>query len=55
MKLTEVLGADPSFKETDWYRLDNAGKLFPCTKNKFDTKVFRFSPELMEDVVPELL
>lgn len=41
--------------ETEWFPLDNAGKLFPSTNNKYDTKVFRFSAEMTEDVDPEAL
>lgn len=37
-------------KETTWVRLDNAGKIFPPTSNKRDTKVFRFSCELFEEI-----
>ncbi|MDR2633195.1 MAG: hypothetical protein LBC51_06185 [Treponema sp.] len=33
-----------------WSRLDNAAKIFPPSTTKHDTKVFRFSCELYEDV-----
>lgn len=33
-----------------WYKLDNAGKIFPPTSDKNDPKVFRFACELYEDV-----
>ena len=33
-----------------WFKLDNAGKIFPPTSSKKDPKVFRFSCELKEDV-----
>lgn len=33
-----------------WEKLDNAGKIFPPTANRQDTKVFRFSCELYDDV-----
>lgn len=42
-------------KSADWRRLDNAAKIFPCTSNKADTKVFRFSCELTEPVDPPTL
>lgn len=42
-------------KEEKWTRLDNASKLFPAVANNRDTKVFRFSCELYEDVDPEVL
>lgn len=42
-------------KESNWTRLDNAGKIFPPTSNKRDTKVFRFSCELYEDIQLETL
>lgn len=38
-----------------WSRLDNAAKIFPCTSNKRDTKVFRFTCELYEPVEEKLL
>lgn len=41
--------------EKKWFKLDNAGKLFPPSCSKTDTKVFRFSCELKEDVIPEIL
>lgn len=34
----------------NYYDLDNAGKIFPWTSNKRDTKVFRFACELYEAV-----
>lgn len=42
-------------RETTWTRLDNAGKIFPPTSDKRDTKVFRFSCELFEDIAPTIL
>lgn len=33
-----------------WYKLDNAGKIFPPTSDKNDPKVFRFACELYEDI-----
>jgi hypothetical protein len=38
-----------------WSRLDNAAKIFPPTTTKDDTKVFRLSCELYENVDPEIL
>lgn len=38
-----------------WSRLDNAAKIFPSTSERTDTRVFRFSCQLNEPVVPELL
>lgn len=37
-------------KVKKWYKLDNAGKIFPPTSDKNDPKVFRFACELYEDV-----
>lgn len=42
-------------KVTTWTKLDNAGKIFPPTTTKRDTKVFRISCELYEDIDPEIL
>lgn len=39
----------------NWEKLDNAGKIFPSTANRQDTKVFRFSCELYETVNPDIL
>jgi len=41
--------------ENAWYKLDNAAKIFPPTSGKADTKVFRFSCELFEDIDGKLL
>ncbi len=38
-----------------WTKLDNAAKIFPANTTLRDTKVFRFSCELMEDVNPDAL
>ena len=38
-------------KETQWAKLDNAAKIFPCTTKNQDTKVFRFVCELKEAVI----
>ncbi len=42
-------------KTTSWSRLDNAAKIFPSTVEKTDTRVFRFSCQLNEDVDPDIL
>lgn len=42
-------------KSTDWNKLDNAAKIFPPTSNERDTKVFRFSCQLKEEVDEQLL
>jgi len=41
--------------EAEWQTLDNAAKIFPSNSRKRDTKVFRFSCELYENVDPEIL
>jgi hypothetical protein len=38
-----------------WSRLDNAAKIFPPSTTKNDTRVFRFSCELYEDVDADIL
>ena len=38
-----------------WYRLDNAAKIFPPSKNKYDAKIFRFSVSLKEDIKKDVL
>lgn len=42
-------------KEPSWRKLDNAAKIFPTNSNKYDTKVFRFSCRLKENVRQEVL
>lgn len=42
-------------KIAEWRRLENAAKIFPSTSDKNDTKVFRFSCELKEDIDAECL
>lgn len=39
-------------EQVEWRRLDNASKIFPATANSRDTKVYRISAELYEDVDP---
>ncbi len=38
-----------------WYRLDNAAKIFPPSKNKYDAKIFRFSVSLKENIDKNIL
>ncbi|QSX05364.1 hypothetical protein JYG23_11855 [Sedimentibacter sp. zth1] len=42
-------------KQTRWRKLDNAAKIFPPTATNRDTKVFRCSCELYEDIDEETL
>ena len=44
-----------SFINKTWYRLDNAAKVFPATSGRSDTKVFRISAELYENVNETIL
>lgn len=39
----------------NWYKLDNAAKIFPSVASNKDTKVFRFACELKENIDCELL
>lgn len=41
--------------ENEWTPLDNVSKIFPSTANNKDTKVFRFTSELYEEINPENL
>lgn len=38
--------------KVEWKRLDNASKIFPATTTSKDTKVYRISAELYEDIDP---
>ena len=49
-KMTAING-----KKTKWNKLDNASKIFPATANNKDTKVYRLSAELFEEINPDLL
>ncbi|MBQ7679877.1 MAG: hypothetical protein IJT34_08510 [Butyrivibrio sp.] len=40
---------------TGWYRLDNAAKIIPSTARGANTRVFRITCELVEEVNPEIL
>lgn len=42
-------------KHNSWSRLDNAAKIFPSTVEKSDTRVFRFSCELKDEIDPYIL
>lgn len=42
-------------KSLSWRSLDNAAKIFPPTSNRQDTKVFRFSCTLKEEINPKSL
>lgn len=42
-------------KIKNWYKLDNVAKIFPPTKDKKDTRKFRFSVGLKENVDSEVL
>lgn len=44
-----------SGRSLGWRRLDNAAKIFPSTSTDRNTRVFRFSAELYEDINPETL
>lgn len=40
---------------TDWFRLDNSGKIFPEVSNQRETNTFRVQVALTEEVDPEIL
>ena len=42
-------------RRTNWYKLDNAAKIIPSTVRGANTRVFRISCELQEEVDPEIL
>ncbi|MGO1369907.1 MAG: hypothetical protein ACTHVE_08860 [Senegalia sp. (in: firmicutes)] len=42
-------------EKIEWKRLDNASKIFPATSNNKDTKVYRISAELYDDINPKNL
>ena len=42
-------------KHTDWFRLDNSGKIFPEVSNQRETNTFRVQVTLTEQVEPEIL
>ena len=41
--------------KANWYRLDNAAKIVPSTAKGANTRVFRITCELKEDVSKEIL
>lgn len=41
--------------QENWLRLDNASNIFLAARNDIDTKVFRFTVELKEEVNPKIL
>ena len=45
----------PNSRQVGWSRLDNAAKIFPSTSERSDTRVFRFSCQLTEPIVEDLL
>jgi len=40
---------------TDWFKLDNSGKIFPEVSNQRETNTFRIQVALTEEVDPEIL
>ena len=42
-------------KNDKWYELDNAAKIVPSTTVGADTRVFRITCELNEEVQPDIL
>lgn len=42
-------------RTSGWSKLDNAAKIFPSTREKSDTRVFRFACELYEEIDPPTL
>lgn len=42
-------------KNTYWYKVDNAGKIFPAVSNESRSSVFRLTFYLTENIEPELL
>ena len=45
----------PVKKTAAWSKLDNAAKIFPSTREKSDTRVFRFACQLYEEIDPAVL
>lgn len=43
------------YSKKAWFKLDNAAKIYPSTSSKSDTRVFRFSCELLDFVKGEIL
>ena len=42
-------------KHTDWFRLDNSGKIFPEVSNHRETNTFRVQVAITEEVDPDIL
>ncbi len=42
-------------KHTDWFRLDNSGKIFPEVSNHRETNTFRVQIALTEEIDPDIL
>ncbi len=42
-------------KTANWYKLDNAAKIVPSTARGANTRVFRLTCELKEDIIPDIL
>ena len=42
-------------RNSKWYQLDNAAKIIPSTAKGGNTRVFRITCELKEEVVPQIL
>lgn len=53
--MIKKLGVNMDNNTIKWKRLENASKVFPATSNNRDTKVFRLSCELKEEVDPAVL
>ncbi len=49
------MGGNSLHKTPDWFRLDNAGILFPGQNTSKWSNIFRFSVELKEDIDPDVL
>lgn len=43
------------FQQPDWFRLDNAGILFPGQNTNKWSNIFRVSIELKEEIDPDIL
>lgn len=49
------MGEKKLFQPPEWFKLDNAGILFPGQNSSHWSNIFRFSAELKEDIDPQLL
>ena len=50
-----LITGDKKVAQTKWYQLDNAAKIVPSTTGGSDSRVFRITCELKEEVDPEAL